>query len=173
MRRVTLLVIPILVAAASLSAWLIAEKGHTPLWREELNQYLTYKKMAVRLVVQASLPWNFGPEMSGATDFSYKGGGTYWYPILPSLLTTTLLTTTHSGSAPLLYPVDELWCALLEPAQYAEDADQVKREIVVYVALHRDLYNADWIVHESAGDLPQLGEVLSRIGCGQLAKPGR
>jgi hypothetical protein len=38
---------------------------------------------------------------------------------------------------------------------------------LVFVALHQDLYNADWIVHEGPAGASDadLGAVLVRLGC--------
>jgi len=62
---------------------------------------------------------------------------------------------------PVPYPPSDLVCVVLE--DIAEDAMPSR---LVYVALHQDLYNAAWIVHEAdvlpvdddtKGDLAVLG----------------
>ena len=54
-----------------------------------------------------------------------------------------------------------MWCAVLsrnaEAPQYG----------VVFVSLHQDIHNADWVVHEVGPDLfaPESIQVASDLGC--------
>jgi hypothetical protein len=68
------------------------------------------------------------------------------------------------GAMPLPYPPGELWCVLLKQQNRATGSTSYP---VVFVGLHRDMYNADWIVHEGPGDVsaPGVLESLSRLGC--------
>jgi hypothetical protein len=107
----------------------------------------------VQAVARARRPWRFEPSMSGQAF----GDSVYFQTEEDS-----------SALAPLPYPPDRLWCVLLS----AEGAASGKpgggdRYGVAFVALHIDLYNADWIVHQGRGNVtdPEFLEGLSAIGC--------
>jgi hypothetical protein len=60
----------------------------------------------------------------------------------------------YAGSKPMPFPPNDLWCVKVISAD-----PKVPQAIVV--ALHQDIYNADWVVHEVTD--PEA--VLSAVGC--------
>jgi hypothetical protein len=119
-----------------------------------LNEYLADQfwpgTMAVQSVVRAHKPWRFTEEMtSGAFGDSVH-----------------FQTTQYSDTlGALRFPPDEVWCVLLE--RKGITVEEAPPSIVVFVALHMDMYNADWIVHEAVGSRSSPGSrsILSTIGC--------
>jgi hypothetical protein len=91
---------------------------------------------------------------------SYSLGPMYqttWNERLAAVEATRAAARAVTGSAPgaglrpLPYPPRDAWCVELGRSEAAE------RDWVV-VALHADLYNADWVVHELApADVAALG----------------
>lgn len=71
------------------------------------------------------------------------------------------------GLSPLPFPPVQVWCVLLKDG--GPPAGQV-----VLVALHEDLYNADWIVHQGADDASSVAaqHLLSTLGCTVTPEPG-
>ena len=168
MRRATLLILTLLLPVTLIVALLtILQRSRPPAaWQLELDKYVEYKDLflseatKVQLIDQASRPWNFNQDMSGAvfgdnpyyrTDYGYSG-----------------TERNKGGPRPLPYPPKNVWCALLERDRKA--ADELMEETtytVVFVAEHQDLYNASMVIHEAASDLSAqvFVESLSRIGC--------
>jgi hypothetical protein len=99
--------------------------------------------VAIRQYVQARLPQNFRVEMS---KDSY--GNTPYYA------TTHRSNPNYPGLKPLPYPVNDLWCVQLK------SADSTAPQAVL-LALHQDIYNADWVMHEVTD--PEA--VLAAVGC--------
>jgi hypothetical protein len=64
-----------------------------------------------------------------------------------------------SGSRAVPFPPSDVWCVLLE----AEGGNGR----VIYLARHEDMYNAEWIIHESAGSPGDaaLAARLAAVGC--------
>jgi hypothetical protein len=158
MRRATLLTIVLLllgVLAVAVIAETPIEPGLPAGCQASLDEYLAaYASPGItRLlrVEQARTPWRFDRNMS-STVF----GDSLHYQ-----------TDTSSSGMPLPFPPEQVWCALLERANGTFGLDADMPYAVVFVGLHMDLYNADWVVHEGAGDpsSPQLRETLSAIGC--------
>ena len=52
-------------------------------------------------------------------------------------------TDSSSRGMPLPFPAKEMWCVLLE----IDDLSGVTSYRGVFVGLHMDMYNADWVVH--------------------------
>jgi hypothetical protein len=106
--------------------------------------------MAVQSVARAHKPWRFTEEMtSGAFGDSVH-----------------FQTIQYSGNlGALRFPPDEVWCVLLE--REGITVEEAPPSVVVFLALHMDMYVADWIVHEAVGSpsSPELGRILSTIGC--------
>ncbi len=92
---------------------------------------------------EARLPQNFQASLS---KISY--GDTPYYQ------TTQRTNTRYPGQKPLPYPPSDLWCVKLSSADPAAPS-------VIVVALHQDIYNADWVVHE----LTDQAKVLPTVGC--------
>ncbi len=98
---------------------------------------------AIKQYVQASLPQNFRAEMSKAS-----------YGNTPYYATTHRANPNYPGQMPLPYPPNDLWCVQLK------SADPAAPQVVV-IALHQDIYNADWVMHEVTD--PEA--VLAAVGC--------
>jgi hypothetical protein len=177
--------LPLLVAALIFLGLWIANKNTTPSWRVELEQYIAYKvnlsnsPITIQRTVQASQPWKFSADMSSGTfgdcfyfevNYCYNVDETPPSPPIlfpPDEVLFALVKTTTSS--PLPFPPDDVWCALVKTS-----IDGKETSWVVYIAKHQDLYNADWIVHESSKSIadPQLKDDLTNIGCESLLKPG-
>ena len=93
--------------------------------------------------VQARLPQNFRAEMSEAS-----------YGNTPYYITTHRANPDYPGQKPLPYPPNELWCVKLKSTDVAAPP-------VVVLALHQDIFNADWVMHEVSD--PET--VLPAVGC--------
>jgi hypothetical protein len=166
MRRWILVAVLILLAAigAVVVATLPEKAGLPAGCQAALSQYLAYKSapvLTVRSTDQAAKPSNFRQEMSYTvfgdtvfyqTDVNYQEASSETEP------TTTL---SSGGTRPLPFPPEEVWCVLLG------GGSETTSSAVVFVALHQDIYNADWVVHEAASDpfSPDSLNVASAIGC--------
>ena len=146
------------LVAAGLLAILLRVLGSmpgadVPGWRSTLQQYIGYRaaggaaEMRIASAELAARPWEFSREMSVRTF----GGSTYYQ--------VDVAYGGRNGLKPLPYPPEEAWCVRLDGS-----ADVAGRWVLV--ARYEDLYNADWIVHEPAGDTPgQQAAILAQIGC--------
>jgi hypothetical protein len=145
--------------------------------RDAIDRYVGYERddrgvdLTVTRMAHATRPWLFMAAASSATF----GDGPYYrtsrsYQVVTVTVTlppgpgggaTSSETTYRSGSGgrALPYPPKEVWCVLLE--------DGEGRSRVVFAALHSDLYNAGWIMHEAsaAPASAELEHTLSEIGC--------
>jgi hypothetical protein len=99
--------------------------------------------VVVKQSVQARLPQNFRAEMSTAS-----------YGNTPYYVTTQRANPDYPGQKPLPYPPNDLWCVNLKSADPAAPP-------LVVLALHQDMYNADWVMHEVTD--PET--VLATVGC--------
>jgi len=150
-----------------------------PSYLMAVEQYVTYRRsttiptLTIQQVVQARLPQNFRAEMSKlsfgnaayyATDRRYDQSDDHLTDVgvWPAAITATIVstqTTGYGGGMPMPYPPNDLWCAELSSA----DPGAPK---VVLAALHQDIYNAEWVVHE----ITDPATVLPAVGC-QFARP--
>jgi hypothetical protein len=192
MQKRVLAGLPILAAALIFIGLWIAEKITIPPWQLELNQYIAYQAspsdppINIQRTIQASLPWQFRANMSAGTfsdclnfQTNYCYNRDDYIPSPPLLFPpgeikgqTDIFNNPDEifSSAPLNFPPEEVRCALLTKISNGEKTDWV-----VYIAKHQDLYNADWIVHESSRGIadPQLRVDLADIGCDRLMEPGQ
>ena len=93
--------------------------------------------------VQARLPQNFTADMSKAS-----------FSNTPYYETDCRFNPDYAGYKPMPYPPNDLWCVKINSTD--PDAPQA-----IVVALHQDIYNADWVVHEVVD--PET--VLAAVGC--------
>ena len=144
--------LPSLALIALIGGLIIAESGRPAAWQVELNAYLARSNtpptggMAVRSVVRANKPWNFGPDMG----YAVVGGGAWSGIDLP-------------------YPPEEVWCVLLKRSEVstAGSGEEIPYQ-VVFVSFHSDrLWRQGWVVHKGLGNpfAPAFSECLSAIGC--------
>ena len=161
MKRTTLLLIPsllLVVLVAAVAAEIPDRAGLPTGVQTRLDQYLASPfalgKGSVRSVQRARRPWNFSEDMS----YMVLGDSVYFQTDSP------LTWTEGGGPSPLPFPPRELWCALLE---LENDATGERFYAVIYVGLHMDMYNGDWMVHKGPGGLSIQGsrERLATIGC--------
>jgi hypothetical protein len=119
-----------------------------------LDEYLADQfwpgTMAVRSVARAHKPWRFTEEMTSRAF----GDSVHFQTIQYS-----------DARGALRFPPDEVWCVLLE--RKGITVEEAPPYVVVFVALHMDMYVADWIVHEAVGSpsSPEFGKILPTIGC--------
>jgi hypothetical protein len=68
------------------------------------------------------------------------------------------------GPMPLPYPPEQLWCILL---QHKDAKANRTSYAIVFAAMHMDMHNADWMIHDGPRDLSILGlaESLAQLGC--------
>lgn len=167
----------LLVLAVTLVAVAVAERSLPPAWRAELDRYLAYKSgvlstdVQVLRVARASRPWQFGADGSRPRDLSrvVLGDRAYFQ------VDRSYSGDERYGFQPLPFPPQEVYCVLLRHGTGAGGLSTEVGYAVVFVALHQDLYNAAWVVHEGPPDpfAPALAASLSRIGCDpSLDRPG-
>ena len=159
---ISLLVLPLVL----LAVWVgmeVAERGSHARWRVELDKYLAYKstsagQVTVVRTARARRPWQFGADGVRAQILSQTTFGDQ-----PYYRVDRTYREGWNGPRPLPYPPQQAYCVLLEQKHSAEGLGYM----VVLVALHQDLYNAAWVVHEG-GEAPYAAQFvagLSEIGC--------
>ena len=160
MKRMTILLIPLALLIA-LGVVVIAkvpnETGLPASCQSRLDQYISYSFptgiTTLRATQQAGNPENLTRE-SAYTVFG--DSPFYQTDLSPG-------NEVRSATMPLPYPPKELWCVLLQH----DDAAGRMSDAIVFVGLHMDMYNADWMVHEGPRDLSTPGVVgsLNLLGC--------
>ncbi len=153
LRRTILLVLLIVIPLTIFIFFYLNELKFPLDAQDDLAQYLAYQPAhpsppQVETMLRAKTPLNFSEEMS---LISYADSVYF--------RTTNGYESDTSGLKPLPYPPDDIWCI---KTTYAE----IPFRIVV-LALHSDLYNADWIVHDIGASV----RVLEQIGCESLLEP--
>lgn len=179
----------VLMAEVFAIAALIVAPALPPNGRIAIDQYIRYERtrlgtdLAIAQMVHATRPWLF-PAAASSETF---GDGLYFRtsrsyeietatpepgPTLPAAGTATPESSPASsvpqivsplwrnnGLRALPYPPKEVWCVVLKGGEPGAR--------VIFVALHSDLYNAAWIVHEPDGapGSRELAGALSEIGC--------
>ena len=151
MKRVSKIGLALLLPAVAILVVILANNRSDQLDPRQrvVQAYIQYREKSLSrpLVVgeytEARLPQNFQATLS---KISY--GDTPYYQ------TTQRTNTSYPGQKPLPYPPNDLWCIKLSSAAPAAPA-------VIVVALHQDMYNADWVVHE----VTEPATVLPAVGC--------
>ncbi len=163
MSRYLRIVFAIFAPLAVIVAFVVAfyQPGPPERLQTLLSDYLQYQDArlgnvsSVVQIVKAARPGNFTTQMSQTTF----GSGVIFHTNLvqPS--------SGYQSSNPLPYPPISLWCVQLHQSG-------VDTPSVAFIAQHEDLYNSDWVVHESsAGSLTELNDVLKKLGCDLTLKP--
>ena len=139
--------LPVMAVAA---VWQANNRPDQPDARhQEVQTYLycrsrTYSAtLQIGEYVQARLPQNFTVDMSKAS-----------FSNTPYYETDCRFNPDYAGYKPMPYPPNDLWCIKVSSAD-------PKAPRVIVVALHQDIYNADWVVHEVTD--PEA--VLGAVGC--------
>ena len=170
MKRGALLIVALLLLVALVAGVLslLPDKAGLPAGcGAALDKYLAYKNvtlaegLSVESTVKATKPGGLTQDVSLAvygdsvfyqTDEDYqKSSGDaeatdYW---------------ATDDRRPLPYPPEEVWCVLLNRNAGASQYG------AVFVSLHQDIHNADWVVHEVEPDpfTPASIQVASDLGC--------
>ena len=161
MKRAALLMIPLLLLAAlviAVAAELPGRAGLPTGVQTCLDRYIASPfapgNASVWVVRRAQRPWNFTRAQSDRVL-----GDTVYFQTDASLT-----WTGGSGPSPLPFPPKELWCAILVGE---DDVGGQNAYSLVFVGLHMDMYNGDWLVHEAGEVLftPRSEEALAEIGC--------
>ena len=163
MSRYLRVVFAIFAPLAVIAAFIVASYRPGPPERVQsmLSDYLQYQDARLNTVssvvqiVKASRPGNFTAQMSQTTF----GSGVIFHTNLvqPS--------SNYQSSNPLLFPPVDLWCVQLHQSG-------VDTPFVAFIAQHENLYNSDWVVHESsAGSHTELNDVLKKVGCDLTLRP--
>ena len=149
-----------LVLIVLIAGLVILHIGQTPPWRAELFKYVSNcsasldEEMRVAYTARARRPHLFDAHVGRTT----WGGGRHFQ-------------TDHSyspseayGTSALPFPPERVWCVLVRRGHLQRESSKGQ---VIFVALHLDLYYAEWIVHE--GESEPFSQVflnsLSQIGC--------
>ena len=154
MKRFLPVILLVLVAGAGILFVIASQAQYSP-QQAALSAYLRYYStqahgITVKAIVKAARPDRFTAGMSGPvigqspyyrTDVSYAGG-----------------SRMDEALRPVPYPPLEMSCVLIG----AEQGDTV-----VFVAMHQDMYNADWLVHQARAAWPgdELNAQLATVGC--------
>jgi hypothetical protein len=139
----------LLPAVAIVAVLVISNRPDQPDPRQlEVQTYLhcrskTYTQpLQLSESVQARLPQNFTADMSKAS-----------FSNTPYYQTTCRFNLDYAGGKLLPYPPNDLWCVKVI------STDPTAPQAIV-AALHQDIYNADWVVHEVSDPA-----VLQQVGC--------
>ena len=160
-----------------------ARSEEPDLRQQAVRTYVFFKRMTmaqsltIGQYVWASMPQNFRAEMSEdsfGNSYYYQAAHPYGrvaqatFPLSATLLPTqphltfplsatlppTVTQGGYYGGMPIPYPPTDLWCVQLSSPEPAAPK-------VVLAALHQDIYNAEWIVHE----VTDPATVLPAVGC--------
>lgn len=152
MRRTLALTVTGLLIVVLLAGLAIAEAVRPSAWEEELEAYLATVRqtsgdeIVLRSLVRARRPERFDVNLSR----SAYGVEAYAQRTIP-------------------FPPERVYCALVEQ----RPVDGPAAQQVLFVALHRDLHYADWIVHK--GPCEPFGERFTRalddMGCPLPTRP--
>jgi hypothetical protein len=167
MRRLTAVLLPVLIALLTGMTIFILEyhPGMPPPAKRALETYLSGRnqRTGVMVTVMASVQAARPQALERVVRGSAYGESAYYRTVDTIPPTSEPLTIVVDSRRPIPEPPQALWCVLLETApDGAPD--------VVFVALHQDLYNAGWLVHERrihSGALI-LSELIDLVGCSDL-----
>jgi hypothetical protein len=150
-----LLLLAVVAAAAAATAQFPRKSGPPAVARALLDVYVAQtfpgSEVSLHAIERAPRPENLrqalaGPSFGDSVHFQTDRG--------PS-------SANAGDRAPLPFPPREAWCVLLtEPATRGEAPTRT----IVLLALHVDLYNADWVVHQAPPG-SHGSEMLSKVGC--------
>ncbi len=161
MRRLILLLIPVLITTGLLAGfWMLYASHQPPVWQPQLDKYIAYqaKNFSSRIDVigidHASAPW----ELVDYRQIVVYGDSVYYK-------TDINYGQPQSGALPLPKPPVDVYCILLTIHRSGSSVTPSSR--LVYAVLYQDIYNADWVIQE-VEQAPSSAEVLqmvSRVGC--------
>lgn len=145
--------------------------GQPDLRQQAVQAYAYYRgatptqTLLIGQYIQARLPQNFQASMSKAsfgnsvyyrtTNRYYGTDESSWVGVsLPTKTPDAVTKYEYRPTMPIPYPPNDLWCV-----QLTSPNPTIPKAILV--ALHQDIYNAEWIVHE----MTDPATVLSAVGC--------
>jgi hypothetical protein len=171
--RILALSIPAAIFAAVVVAIGVAlvEPGLPQAAQNELDRYVAYRQgltgvaPSIGQITPSSRPSRFTTDWSkvsyGDSPY-YRTTNHYQLSAAPTLAASgaNRIHFFSESGRPLPFPPERLWCVLLDPGD-------LEARRVVFVALHEDLYNADWIVHEGPAGVSgiELDASLDSLGC--------
>lgn len=163
----TLFIVPFLMVLTLIAM----DYNRPPEWQNPINQYITYRSQGAKAqyrvlrAVRATRPWAFSPTLS---QYTYGPDGRFHtdftYGKTNPQASLSLFMPTDDPRAPLPYPPQRMYCVTLMHYGIGPLAETR----LVFVALHQDLYSAEWVVHESVRNLAVAPDSMSRlaeIGC--------
>ena len=146
-RLIRVILVLTLPVAAVLIILLSGNRSGSPTSMETIVREYVYsfidRGVVIKQYAQARLPHNFRREMSKTS-----------YSNTPYYVTDQRANPDYPGQKPLPYPPNDLWCVQLK------SADSTAPQVVL-LALHQDIYNADWVMHE----VTDPATVLPAVGC--------
>lgn len=153
MNRRLITYFPVLAFLAFLVILLKINIRQPPAWQVSLDQYLAFLRAQgepsyrLAIYVQAAHPEEFTSSMSAG---SYNTGSAF--------LTDYTTAWDTAGLAPITFPPQAVWCALLKNPAHQQ---------LVFVALNTSQTSSAWIVHElpDAWGSSALNTTLATIGC--------
>jgi hypothetical protein len=168
MRRLAAVLLPVLIALLAGITFVILEV-HPGLPRPAERVLETYlsgrsQRTGVTATVVDAVPAARPHALEQAVRGSAYGESAYYRTVDTIPPTGEPLTVVVDSRRPIPEPPQALWCILLETAPGGAPD-------VVFVALHQDLYNAGWLVHERrtySGALI-LSDLMDLVGCSDLA----
>jgi len=179
MNRIVIGAFVLCLAAAAITIAILLVRGQDfPAdARGKVDRYIRYRyspsrAVTIQQIARSSVPSHFTPAMSRATfgdstffrtTYGYSAQAGIDLPGFPTVTPGTSGSPSGGGSRPVPFPPMDVWCVLLKDTGQSSPA-------IVFVALHQDLYSADWLVHEPQGDAKEIADALSKIGCD--LKPG-
>jgi hypothetical protein len=177
MKKITLLTLPVMVLIVIGVILLYLKTNQQPGWQDELSQYLRYKSESVNEIydihayAKGKTPWNLHMENNkvslGESEY-YQTDFRYGEELSEDEVTFIIGKSPDNNLIPLPFPPNEVWCVLLKRVNGAETNfpdDDVAT--LVLVALHQDLYNADYVVHEIRSEIQDETsyEIAEELGC--------
>jgi hypothetical protein len=178
MRKIAIISIPLAVAILLGITLIAINSNRSPDWKGDLTRYLQYKNSNIHAeyeimsTVKARTPWNFTAEMSRGSfgESMYYQTDIRYSMDTPDHETDSILpkTSPKGDLMDLPFPPVEVWCVFLKMEDKRGDDLPAEESLsIVLVALHQDLYNSDFIIHEieMTTQTKTPGEVVKTIGC--------
>jgi hypothetical protein len=173
MNRLLRLILVVSLPVAAIAVLVISnhQVNPRPAYNAAVAAYVAFQRtalsrqLAVTQITQARLPQNFQASLSKASfgeSTYYRTTNRYdttdessWAGVGKPTKTPAAVTSyAYHPTMPIPYPPNDLWCVQLTSSDPA-----IPKAILV--ALHQDIYNAEWIVHE----MTDPATVLPAVGC--------
>ncbi|MCG3206879.1 MAG: hypothetical protein FOGNACKC_00478 [Anaerolineae bacterium] len=164
MRRLFLLLIPVLVLITVALAASIGNALTQSGWEDELQKYYLQRRSfgTIQAVTRASRPGNFSKALSRIT----YGSGPY--------STDYSFQDKTFVAANIPYPPDEVWCVLLKNSNRSTaNSVTAASYTVIFINYHLSLWFGGWVVHEGETSpfSPEFIRRVDALGCEPLKLP--